>query len=100
MSAKATYTYVIAMATSNTGLDNLTTQLAAAREWAIGHEIYYPYCCNLPGDADNDGRPNICDAEGDANADGAINIGDAVYLFNYVFNGGPSPMCGPEIGGK
>jgi hypothetical protein len=29
--------------------------------------------------------------EGDANADAQINIGDAVYVINYVFNGGPSP---------
>ncbi len=28
---------------------------------------------------------------GDANSDGSINIGDAVFLINYVFNGGPAP---------
>jgi len=29
---------------------------------------------------------------GDANADGSVNVSDAVYLINYVFTGGPSPL--------
>ena len=29
---------------------------------------------------------------GDANADGKVNISDAVYIINYVFSGGPTPM--------
>ena len=28
---------------------------------------------------------------GDVNLDGMVNVSDAVYLINYVFNGGPSP---------
>jgi uncharacterized protein (TIGR02145 family) len=31
---------------------------------------------------------------GDANSDGALNISDAVYIINYVFNGGPPPDPG------
>jgi len=30
---------------------------------------------------------------GDANDDGEINISDAIYIINYVFNGGPPPLC-------
>ncbi|MEZ5359802.1 MAG: LamG-like jellyroll fold domain-containing protein [Candidatus Zixiibacteriota bacterium] len=29
---------------------------------------------------------------GDANGDGTFNIGDAVYMVNYIFNGGPAPV--------
>lgn len=72
-------------------------------------------CCNLPGDANNDGKVNVGDAvyiinyvfrggpaplclqEGDANGDGKINVGDAVYIINYVFRSGPVPICGPEL---
>jgi hypothetical protein len=70
-------------------------------------------CCNLPGDANNDGKVNVGDAvyiisyvfrggpappclqEGDANGDGKVNVGDAVYIISYVFRGGPAPICGP-----
>ncbi len=68
-------------------------------------------CCDLPGDANNDGSVNVgdavyiinyvfksgpvppCKCEGDANGDNAINVGDAVYLINYVFKSGPAPIC-------
>ncbi|MCP4570440.1 MAG: VWA domain-containing protein [FCB group bacterium] len=29
---------------------------------------------------------------GDANADGTLNVGDAVYLINYIFKNGPTPI--------
>ena len=68
-------------------------------------------CCDLPGDANNDGSVNVgdavyiinyvfksgpvppCKCEGDANGDNAINVGDAVYIINYVFKSGPAPIC-------
>jgi len=34
---------------------------------------------------------------GDANADGVVNVGDAVYIINYVFNGGAAPI--PVVSG-
>ena len=34
-----------------------------------------------------------CDVAGDANNDGMTGVGDAVYTINYVFKGGPPPMC-------
>jgi len=115
LSAKATYSYVIALATSNSadkGFDNLAAQLAAANDWAISHGIYNPNCCDMAGDANDDAAVNIgdavhlinyifksgppppCDNEGDANGDCAINIGDAVHLINYIFKSGPPPVCG------
>lgn len=73
-----------------------------------------PGCCDVPGDANNDGTCNLgdevfmgnlifreeqcdnppgniigcppeCPAEGDANADGNLNIGDEVFLGNFIF---------------
>lgn len=70
-------------------------------------------CCDLPGDANNDGKVNVGDAvfvinyvfrsgpvpvclqKADANADTKVNVGDAVYIVNYVFRAGPAPVCGP-----
>lgn len=69
-------------------------------------------CCNVPGDANDDGQGNVGDAvylinfifkggafppcmnEGDANADCQVNVGDAVFMINFVFKGGPAPVCG------
>ena len=39
---------------------------------------------------------SCCDTPGDANDDGEPNVGDAVYLINYVFKGGPAPVCMEE----
>ncbi len=74
-------------------------------------------CCNLPGDANNDGSVNIADItfliarifaggppppcceEGSANADGSVNIADITYLIARIFAGGPLPFCGrPGMG--
>ncbi|MCK5128015.1 MAG: dockerin type I repeat-containing protein [candidate division Zixibacteria bacterium] len=38
------------------------------------------------------GQEPVC---GDANYDGALTIGDAVFIFNYLFNGGP-PTAQPD----
>ena len=47
--------------------------------------VYRPdlidYCCAVPGDA---------------NSDGSCNLGDALFLVNYVFRSGPSPLCPAE----
>ena len=70
-------------------------------------------CCNLAGDANNNGTVNILDAtfiiayrfkggpapgclqEADANGNGTINILDATYVISYLFKSGPAPICGP-----
>ncbi len=38
---------------------------------------------------------------GDSNNDSSINVGDAVFLINFIFNGGtpPSPMCQADANG-
>jgi hypothetical protein len=41
-----------------------------------------------------DAKTDCCDTPGDANDDGQANLGDAVFLINFVFNGGPAPDCG------
>ncbi len=37
-----------------------------------------------------------CDTPGDANNDGGVNVGDGVYIINFVFKGGPAPVCPQE----
>jgi hypothetical protein len=32
-------------------------------------------------------------AHGDVNGDGVSNVSDAFYYVNYLFAGGPAPMC-------
>lgn len=73
-------------------------------------------CCDLAGDANDNGSVNIADAiylinrvfgspagpappcceEGDANGNNSINIADAIYIINRVFGSppGPAPVCG------
>lgn len=70
-------------------------------------------CCNVAGDANNNGAVNILDAtfiigflfksgpvppclqEADANGNGSINILDATYIIGNLFKSGPAPVCGP-----
>lgn len=77
-----------------------------------GQDLTTP-CCNLAGDANNNGTVNILDAtfiigylfksgpvppclqEADANGSGSINILDATYIIGNLFKGGPAPVCGP-----
>jgi len=70
-------------------------------------------CCNLPGDANNNGIRNILDVtymiaflykggpqhpdchpdEMDANGNGLLNILDVTYLIAFLYKGGPAPVC-------
>ncbi|MBD3217852.1 MAG: hypothetical protein GF310_06195 [candidate division Zixibacteria bacterium] len=72
---------------------------------------YAESCCDVPGDANDDGSANVSDAvyiinyvfiggpvpacheKGDANCDASINVSDAVWIINYVFIGGRPPCC-------
>jgi len=69
-------------------------------------------CCNVPGDADNDGSANIadvtfliarifssgpapvCQDAADADGNNSVNIADVTYLIARIFSGGPAPICG------
>jgi hypothetical protein len=69
-------------------------------------------CCNVAGDANNDGMADIsdvvylisyifsgglspyCKDKGDANGSNQIDISDVVYLIYYIFSGGTPPKCG------
>jgi len=119
MTAKATYTHYVAMVTTNNGLSDLETQIAAAKLWAEEKGIVVLSCECLPGDANDDNddeQYNVGDAvyiityvfkggppptpwpicSGDPNGDCQVNVGDAVYLINYVFKGGPAPATCEE----
>ncbi|MFQ5607447.1 MAG: FG-GAP-like repeat-containing protein [Candidatus Zixiibacteriota bacterium] len=69
-------------------------------------------CCNVPGDANNDGTLNIADVtfgiarvfsggaapacadEADPNGDNKVNIADVTFLITRIFAGGRAPVCG------
>ena len=69
-------------------------------------------CCDIAGDADDNGAVNIADVtflitrifaggsappcadEGDANGDNKVNIADVTFLIARIFAGGPAPVCG------
>ncbi|PKK82437.1 MAG: hypothetical protein CVT49_13710 [candidate division Zixibacteria bacterium HGW-Zixibacteria-1] len=69
-------------------------------------------CCDMPGDANNNGAVNILDVtfiisylykggqappcldEADANGNNMINILDVTYLIGYLYKGGNAPVCG------
>lgn len=74
--------------------------------------IYQSGCCNVAGDANNDGSFSIadvtfgiatifaggqapaCQDEADANGDNTFNIADVSYGIARIFSGGPAPVCG------
>jgi len=105
---------IMVLSTGKTGSADFQQSLADGKAWAIDHGLITGTCCDLPGDANNDGGTNvgdavyiinfafrggpapICEAEGDANADGGVNVGDAVYIINFAFRGGAAPICGPQ----
>jgi hypothetical protein len=57
-----------------------------------------PAAEDIPGDeidqdCDGSDAQICCDVPGDANNDGSLNVGDAVFIINHVFKGGPAPIC-------
>ncbi len=113
MTAKAEYTYVIGLITTNEGEEDYLDQVDQARAWALAQEIFVDFVCDcVPGDANGDGSVNVGDAvytisyvfkggpaptpyatcSGDGNGDCSCNVGDAVYTISYVFKGGPPPV--------
>lgn len=70
-------------------------------------------CCEIAGDASDDGKTNIADvafviswlfAGGDspeccsqasANGDDKVNIADVSFVITWLFGGGADPICGP-----
>ncbi len=69
-------------------------------------------CCNMAGDANNDGKVNqaditfiiarifsggpapSCNDQADANNNVKVNIADITFLIALIFAGGPAPTCG------
>jgi hypothetical protein len=109
------------------GVTALTQTVQQARTWIAAHPQIFAYpdppdqtecgCCDLAGDANNNGSVNIlditfeisylykggpapeCNDEADANGNGTVNILDITYLISYLYKGGPAPVCG-ETGSK
>jgi hypothetical protein len=100
------------------GVSGMLSTIDKARAWIAGRPEIFTWpvhimtCCNMPGDANNNGVINIldityeinyvykggpappCKPEGDANGNCVINILDITYLINFVYKGGPAPICG------
>jgi hypothetical protein len=99
------------------GEDAIKESVDKAKAWIAGHNIFvFPEppetCCNLPGDANDNGSVNIlditfliaylyqdgppppCCPEGDANGNCSINILDITYLIAFLYQDGPDPICG------
>jgi hypothetical protein len=118
MTIGSSYSFVVAMATSNSGFSDFYDQILAAWMWAWDHGIITAEnCLCRPGDANGDGAGmSVGDAvylisyifkggpgptpyeicSGDANGDCDCNIADVVYIIAYVFHGGPPPPTCPE----
>ncbi len=103
------------LTTSKTGQTPFNTAIDAGKAFITAHTGMgcLGSCCNLPGDANNDGRVNIvdvvylinhlfkggpapsCRGEGDTNANGIIDAGDITRLYNAILADGQLPVCGP-----
>jgi hypothetical protein len=109
------------------GVTAIENTIQQARTWIAGHPEIFLWpdladpelcgCCDLAGDANNNGSVNIlditfeisylykggpppaCNDEADANGNGTVNILDITYLISYLYKGGPAPICG-ETGSK
>jgi hypothetical protein len=89
---------------------NLGAIADQARQW-IKNRRGMGNCCNMAGDANNNGSVNVqdvtyninflyksgsrpqCKPEADANGSGGINVQDVTYLINKLYKGGPNPIC-------
>jgi hypothetical protein len=107
----------------NTGETGIKETIDKAKAWIGDHPEIFTWpefstnCCDLPGDANNNGSVNILDItyliaylyqggppppcmyEGDANGNCSINILDITYLIAYLYQGGPAPICAPSCPG-
>jgi hypothetical protein len=111
----------------NLGQSGLETTIEKARAWIGDHPEIFTWpefsesCCDMPGDANDDGAINILDItwliafiypppgdppppcmyEGDANGDCTHNILDITYLIAFIYPppGDPAPICAPSCPG-
>lgn len=76
-------------------------------------DLWNMCCCDLAGDANNDGRVNIADLtfliarnfaggaappcceKGDADGSGRLDFADVMFLLARIFACGPAPVCSP-----
>jgi hypothetical protein len=118
-----TLVFVKILTSTYEGLIGLQNNVLKARQWIENRPFIFSWpteyqcsCCDVPGDANNNGSVNIlditfliaylyqggpppdCCPEGDANGNAAINILDITYLIAYLYQGGPPPICNPTYG--
>jgi len=101
------------------GVSGLEATVDAARDWIAARPDIFSWpgrseplcCCDVAGDASDNGLVNIldvtyiinylyksgpiapCPAEADANGNCQVNILDVTYIINYLYKSGPAPIC-------
>ncbi len=75
------YIYIALISLRDGTVDDLRDNVIRAREWAEIHTDFNPDCCNIPAHA------------GDADNNNIVNLLDVTFLINYLYKGGPEPVC-------
>jgi len=114
-----TMVFVKILTSTYQGLMDMQMNVDAAREWIEARPEIFSYpeesaplcCCDVAGDASDNGLVNIldvtyiinylyksgpiapCPAEADANGNCQVNILDVTYIINYLYKSGPAPIC-------
>ncbi|MFH2036753.1 MAG: dockerin type I domain-containing protein [Candidatus Zixiibacteriota bacterium] len=108
------------MTSAGYGLSVTAGQTATGSSYSSDYGLSHGYwvyfgeagCCDLAGDANNNGVVNILDItflinylyksgpdpacfdKGDANGNGVINILDITRIIGFLYKDGPAPICG------
>ncbi|MCB2230914.1 hypothetical protein KQH82_09395 [bacterium] len=77
------WVYVVLASVRNGSQTDLGDAIAAGRQWYQENLVTGGCCVGLTGNTNND--------PGDA-----TDLSDLIYLVNYLFLGGPAPVCGAE----
>jgi len=114
-----TMVFVKILTSTYAGIEDLEGNVDKARAWIDARPEIFSYpeesaplcCCDVAGDASDNGLVNIldvtyiinylyksgpiapCPAEADANGNCQVNILDVTYIINYLYKSGPAPIC-------
>jgi hypothetical protein len=75
------YVYIALISLRDGTIDDLRDNVIRAREWTEIYTDFYYDCCSSPQHA------------GDVNYDNTVNMLDVLFLVDYLYKGGPDPVC-------